>query len=66
MSFIQELFAETEKEGLDGLNPHFENVLGENIELKFENNFCRETQEKEFTIKMNENLTLWKLKKQLA
>lgn len=68
INLIQELFAETEREGLIDARPHFSTIEGEVLRLKVENCISgNELHRKEpIIVEMNENNTLWELKGRLS
>ena len=45
------------------LEPHFQQVEGEVYTIKFDNCYDKNKNEKSFDLKVNENTTVWKLKR---
>ena len=66
LNMVTELMEQAEVEGLRGIVPHFQTLIGESINLKIENAVAGSKKHKEVELFVNTNITLESLKAQIA
>lgn len=63
---LNEFINETEIDGLRGVKAYFQNLKGENLNIKVQNNVAGSKKPKEIEVFVTDNITLEELREQIA